>query len=211
MAQPPSEACRETLCERESACLSLSLACPAAVLYSPLTSLKKPNQFRSSTQKGQKGCTCELYLFDKRNKYFWTRMWCLPILSISFHWFIVSAPKTECCPSLAVCLYFAPQTHKSSTTKHVKCYKSYKSSKSVRNLELKLVPSRAALTGVETVIDTQPWSDFQMWIYNAWRDWLPGYWLNQGRSHTCGFFTNSSCFSHKVKRGKTFMRSFSRI
>lgn len=38
----------------------------------------------------------------------------------------------------------------------MKCYKSYKSSKSVRNLELKLVPSRAALTGVETVIDTQP-------------------------------------------------------
>lgn len=112
MAQPPSEACRETLCERGSACLSLSLACPAAVLYSPLTSLKKPNQFRSPTQKGQKGCTCELYLFDKRNKYFWTRMWCLLILFISFHWFIVSAPKTECCPSLALCLYFTPQTQK---------------------------------------------------------------------------------------------------
>lgn len=75
---------------------------------------------------------CGVYLFSPF-PFFW-------------HWFIVSAPKTECCPSLAVCLYFTPQTHKSSTTKHVKCYKSYKSSKSVRNLELKLVPSRAGHT-----------------------------------------------------------------
>lgn len=126
-----------------------------------------------------------------------TDLLCLPPkLSAVLHWLYV---------------FISHHKHKSSTTKHVKCYKSYKSSKSVRNLELKLVPSRAALTGVETVIDTQPWSDFQMWIYNAWSDWLPGYWLNQCRSHTCGFFTNSFCFSHKVKRGKTFMRSFSRI
>lgn len=133
MAPPPSAACRETLCER-CACLSLSLACPAAVLFSPLSSLKKPNQFRSSTQKGPKGWTCELNLFDKRNKYFWTWMWCL----LSLHLL-----SSECCPSLAACLYFTAQTHKSSTTKHVKCYKSYKSSKSVRSVELKLVPSRA--------------------------------------------------------------------
>lgn len=210
MAQPPSETCRETLslCVWERrACLSLSLACPAAVLYSPLTSLKNQTSSEVWHKRVKKGVPvnfiyltrginiaepkCSVYLFSPF-PFFW-------------HWYIVSAPKTECCPSLAVCLYFTPQTHKSSTTKRMMGYKSYKSSKSVRNLELKLVPSRAAHTNrcaLETGIDTQPWSDFQMWIYNTWSDWLPGYWLNQCRSHTCGFFTNSSCFSHKVKREK---------
>lgn len=109
-----SASIRPYLCVRERcACLSPSLARPAAVLYSPLTSLKKPNQFRSSTQKGQKGCTCELYLYDKRNKYFWTRMWCLLILSISFLLIYCVCPQNWVLSNTGcMCLFHTTNTQK---------------------------------------------------------------------------------------------------